>query len=186
MSCSTEQPISNHHCSPGCILCERAYLTGVAGCPNCWQPRRRPYIPTKLSDIMAVRFWEQDKRYLPPTSNKSKLPQYRSQLPPSSQNSSHACDCSFQATPRPPPMANPESPTFLSKWGLMTNYRHFTAEQRTIVAIGSSGEHYKHPSPSSPSHPPLRLCRRPAFTQSVLLHNIPQPHTPTACHTNSS
>lgn len=41
-TCGTRDPKPNHPCAPSCILCGAAHLTGAAGCPNRFQPRRKP------------------------------------------------------------------------------------------------------------------------------------------------
>lgn len=44
-TCGTTSPQPNHPCTPSCILCGEAHLTGTAGCRNRFQPRRKTSTP---------------------------------------------------------------------------------------------------------------------------------------------
>lgn len=47
--CGTPGPTPNHPCQPRCILCGQDHLTGAAGCPKRFQPRRT--LPKTLPNI---------------------------------------------------------------------------------------------------------------------------------------
>ncbi|KAG0431746.1 hypothetical protein HPB47_021487 [Ixodes persulcatus] len=50
--CGTLGPTPNHPCQPHCILCGQDHLTGAAGCPKRFQPRRT--LPKILPNILPT------------------------------------------------------------------------------------------------------------------------------------